>query len=186
MKKFSSFIDLVRQRQSVRSYHTEIPVPRDTIERCLEAARLAPSACNAQPWKFVVVDDPDLKNALAEATQDRLIPLNHFTKQAPVHIVVVREKANLTSGIGQVLKDKEYPLIDIGIAVEHLCLQAVEEGLGTCILGWFKEKKVKKLLGIPPGKRVELIITIGYPATDQIREKKRKPLEDISSFNQYS
>ncbi len=185
MKNFSSFIDMVKHRQSVRSYNTKT-VDKNSIERCLEAARLAPSACNAQPWKFIVVDDPDLKNALADATQDRLIPMNHFTKQAPVHIVVVREKANLTSNIGQVMKNKEYPLMDIGIAVEHLCLQAVEEGLGTCIIGWFNEKKVKKLLGIPTAKRAELIVIIGYPATDQIREKKRKSLDEITSYNQYS
>ena len=122
---------------------------------------------------------------MADATQDRLIPMNHFTKQAPVHIVIVREKANLTSNIGQVIKNKEYPLIDIGIAVEHLCLQAVEEGLGTCIIGWFNEKKVKKLLGIPASKRAELIITLGYPANEQIREKKRKTLEEICVFNKY-
>jgi nitroreductase len=185
MKNFSTFIDMVKQRQSVRAYNTN-PVSRDCIERCLEAARLAPSACNAQPWKFIVVDDPDLKNALADATQDRLIPMNHFTKQAPVHVVVVREKANLTSNIGQVIKNKEYPLIDIGIAVEHFCLQAVEEGLGTCIIGWFNERKVKKLLDIPAHKRAELILTIGHPATDQIREKKRKTIHEITAFNRYS
>jgi nitroreductase len=186
MKKFRSFIEMVNHRQSVRAYNPEHLVNRDSIERCLEAARLAPSACNAQPWKFIVVDDPDLKNALADATQDRLIPMNHFTKQAPVHIVVVREKANLTSNIGQVIKNKEYPLIDIGIAVGHLCLQAIEEGLGTCIIGWFNEKKVKQLLDIPSNKRAELIITIGFPATDQIREKKRKTLKEISAFNKYA
>jgi nitroreductase len=185
MKSFASFIDLVKHRESVRAYKAD-PVPGSSVERCLEAARMAPSACNAQPWKFIVVDDPELKNALADATQDRFIPMNHFTKQAPVHIVVVREKANLTSNLGQVLKDKEYPLIDIGIAVEHFCLQAVEEGLGTCILGWFNEKKVKKLLGIPLKKRAELIITLGYPATPMIREKKRKSLGEIAVYNRYA
>lgn len=185
MKNFSTFMDMVKHRQSVRAYNATM-IPGESIERCLEAARLAPSACNAQPWKFIVVNDPDVKNALADATQDRLIPMNHFTKQAPVHIVVVREKANLTSNIGQVMKNKEYPLMDIGIAVEHLCLQAVEEGLGTCIIGWFNEKKVKKLLGIPSSKRAELIITLGYPATEQIREKKRKSMNEITSYNKYS
>jgi len=185
MKNFSNFIELVKHRESVRAYNTT-EVSRDSIERCLEAARLAPSACNAQPWKFIVVDDPVLKNALADATQDRLIPMNHFTKQAPVHIVVVREKANLTSNIGQIIKNKEYPLIDIGIAVEHLCLQAVEEGLGTCIIGWFNEKKVKKLLGIPVNKRAELMITLGHPANEKVREKRRKTLEEISVYNKYA
>lgn len=178
-------MEMVKHRESVRSYKAE-PVPRESIDRCLEAARLAPSACNAQPWKFIVVDDPELKNAVAEATQDRIIPMNHFTRQAPVHVVIVREKANLTSNIGQVLKDKVYPLIDIGIAVEHFCLQAVEEGLGTCIVGWFNERKVKKLLGIPLNKRAELIITMGYRAVEQSREKRRKTLAEIAAYNKYA
>jgi nitroreductase len=184
MQKFNSFIDHVQHRESVRAYKPD-PVQHEVIDRCLEAARLAPSACNAQPWKFIVVDDMHLKNALADTTQNRLIPMNHFTRQAPVHIVVVREKANLTSNLGQVIKNKEYPLIDIGIAVEHLCLQAVEEGLGTCILGWFNEKAVKKLLGIPASKRAELIITLGYPASAFLREKRRKTLDEIRTFNKY-
>lgn len=176
---------MVRQRESVRAYRSD-PVDRALIEQCLEAARLAPSACNAQPWKFVVVDDPELKNSLADATQNRLIPMNHFTKQAPVHVVVIREKANLTSGLGQVIKDKDYPLTDLGLAVAHFCLQAVEVGLGTCILGWFDEKKVKQLLGIPRTKRAELILTVGYPMQDTVREKRRKSLEEIRSFNRYT
>jgi nitroreductase len=93
--------------------------------------------------------------------------MNHFTRQAPVLIVVVRESANLTSKLGQVMKDKPYPLIDNGIAVAHFCIQAVAEGLGTCIIGWFEEKKVKKLLGIPSDKRAELLITVGYAADNE-------------------
>ncbi len=184
IKHFSSFIDMVRIRESVRAYKPD-PIPEEAIHNCLEAARLAPSACNAQPWKFIVVDDPVLKNAIADAAHDKILSMNHFTKQAPVHVVVIREKANLTSNIGQVIKDKEYPLIDIGIAVGNFCLQAVEEGLGTCIMGWFKENKIKQLLKIPKKKRVELIITVGYPASDTVREKRRKDLEEITSLNCY-
>jgi nitroreductase len=184
MKNFGNFMEMVMSRQSVREYSNE-PVRKECIERCLEAARFAPSACNAQPWKFIVVDDPDIKNQLADATQDRILPMNHFTKQAPVHIVVIRERANLTSNIGQVIKNKEYPLIDIGIAVDHLCLQALEEGFGTCIIGWFNEKKVKKLLNIPLAKRAELIITLGYPAKNEIREKRRKSKDEIAVYNKY-
>jgi nitroreductase len=184
MNHFPSFLDMVKTRQSVRSYDTR-PVEMEKIERCLEAARLSPSACNAQPWKFVVVNEPELKNALADATQDRILPLNHFTKQAPVHVVIVRERANLTSSIGQVVKDKEYPLMDIGIAAAHFCLQAVEDGLGTCIIGWFNEKKVRNLLSVPKNKRIELIITVGYPASNDIRPKKRKSHEEVITYNNY-
>ena len=184
MNNFPHFLDMVKTRQSTRAYDTR-GVDDEKIERCLEAARLAPSACNAQPWKFIVVNDPAIKNALADATQDRILPFNHFTKQAPVHVVIVRERANLTSGIGQVVKDKEYPIMDIGIAAIHFCLQAVEEGLGTCILGWFNERIVRKLLSIPRNKRVELIITLGYPASEEIRSKKRKPKEEVVAYNKY-
>ena len=177
-------ITLINQRQSVRAY-TDKPVEKEKLMHCIEAARLAPSACNAQPWKFIIVDDPALKNSIADATSSKVLGMNHFTKQAPVHIVVVRERANFTSTVGQVLKDKEYPLIDIGIATIQLCLQATAQGLGTCILGWFDEKKVRQLLNIPRNKRVELIITVGYPVSDEIRKKVRKETNEILSFNGY-
>jgi nitroreductase len=184
MNRFTNFLDIVRTRQSTRAYDNRA-VEAEKVDRCIEAARMAPSACNAQPWKFIVVNDPDLKNAIADATRDRILPLNHFTKQAPVHVVIVREKANLTSSIGQVVKDREYPLMDIGGAAVHFCLQAVEEGLGTCIIGWFNEKKVRKLLSVPRNKRIELIITLGYPATEEIRPKNRKPKEEVVAYNRY-
>ena len=184
MTSKSGFLELAQARQSVRAY-TDKPVEKEKILRCLEAARIAPSACNSQPWKFIVVDDPELKNTIADLTNNRVLPLNHFTKQAPVHVVVVREKGNSTSKMGELIRNKTFTLIDVGIATEHFCLQAETEGLGTCILGWFNEKKVKKLLNIPKGKRAELIITVGYPATDEKREKKRKNLDDIYSYNSY-
>jgi nitroreductase len=174
---------LFLSRQSDRAYEPR-PVDRALVERCVEAARLAPSACNAQPWKFIVVDNPELKNQIADATADRILPMNHFTKQAPVHVVIVRESPNLTSYLGSALKDRDFPLIDIGIAAEHFCLQAEAEGLGSCMLGWFKEKQVKKILHIPKNKRVELIITLGYPAGKK-REKRRKSMNDILSYNTY-
>ena len=96
---------------------------------------------------------------------------------------VVLEKMNLTARIGSVIKDKEYSLLDVGIAVEHFCLQAAELGLGTCILGWFDEKKVKKLLGVDR-RRIPLLITLGYPA-GATRPKSRKTLEEMSSWNKY-
>jgi nitroreductase len=178
------FLELAELRQSDRRYHPGKPVEKEKILKCIEAARLAPSACNAQPWKFIVVDDHQLKNQVADATSNRLLPLNHFTKQAPVHVVIVREGANVTSRLGQVIRDKAFPLMDIGIAAEHFCLQAACEGLGTCMLGWFDEKKVKKLLRIPASKRAELIITLGYPASPK-RAKKRKKLHEIVSYNLY-
>ena len=181
--KQGNFLDLVEKRQSDRAYLNRT-IEWEKIERCLEAARLAPSACNSQPWTFIVVDDEKLKNQIADATSNSLLPLNHFTKQAPVHIIIVRESPKLTAKLGGLIKDKDYPLIDIGIAAEHFCLQASSEGLGSCMLGWFDEKKVKKLLDIPEMKRPILIITLGYPAK-KLRSKKRKKFSEIVRHNSY-
>jgi len=178
------FLDLVKTRQSVRKY-LDKPVEREKIERCLEAVRLAPSASNSQPWSFVVIDDPKLKEAVAKKTFDKLISFNRFSLQAPVLIIIISERPGFLNKVAEAIKDKQFSLIDIGIAAEHFCLQATEEGLGTCMLGWFDEKGVKKLLNIPSNRRVELIITMGYPASKEIRPKKRKELNQIRSYNSY-
>lgn len=183
MEKYSSFIELVRKRQSDRAYLNKY-VDKEKVLRCIEAARLAPSACNAQPWKFIIVDNPELKNKLADTTNNKLLPLNHFTKQAPVYIVLVMEKGNITSRLGTKIRDKHFPMMDVGIAAEHICLQAAEEGLGTCMIGWFDEKAVRKLLNIPKTKRVALLITLGYPSKET-RIKKRKNIESIISYNSF-
>ena len=141
-----NFLELVSNRQSTRAYDPDRPVEPEKLERCVEAVRLAPSACNAQPWKLVLVTEPELKNRIADAASARLFGMNHFTRQAPVIIVIVREEPNLTSKLGTVLKNKPYTLMDVGIAAEHFCLQATDEGLGTCIMGWFDEPKVKQPL----------------------------------------
>ena len=172
--------ELIQKRQSDRKYESR-PVSREMVMKCLEAARLAPSACNSQPWKFVVVDDVALLPQMGAAAAG--MGMNGFAREVPVIVAVVLEKMNLTARIGSVIKDKEYSLLDVGIAVEHFCLQAAELGLGTCIMGWFDEKKVKKLLGIK-GKRVPLLISLGYPAGGT-RKKARKSLEEMSSWNQY-
>ena len=184
MDNYFYFLELVGKRQSVRGYKNQ-EVEKEKILRCIEAARLAPSACNSQPWKFIIVDKPDLKNQLAELTTTGILPINHYTKQAPVHVVLVMEKPNLTSKIGEVVRDKPFTFIDIGIATIQFCLQATVEGLGTCMLGWFNEKKVKKLLNIPVSKRAALVITLGYPSSDEIRVKQRKRIEDVYSMNSY-
>lgn len=178
------FLDLVKTRQSVRKY-LDKPVEREKIERCLEAARLAPSANNSQSWNFIVIDDPKLKEAVARKTFDSVISFNRFSLQAPVLILIISERPSFFNRIGGAIKDKQFSLIDIGITTENLCLQAAEEELGTCILGWFNEKGVKKLLNIPQQKRVELIITMGYPASNEIRPKKRKEMDQIRSYNNY-
>ncbi|MDO9339781.1 MAG: nitroreductase family protein [Bacteroidales bacterium] len=176
-------LELIISRQSDRKY-SDKPVEKEKLDRIIEAGRMAPSACNAQPWKFIVVTEPMLIGKISEAASAKLIGMNTFVSQAPVQLIVVREKPNMSSKVGSTIKNKDYSLIDIGIASENICLQARAEGIGSCIIGWFDEKMLRKLLAIPRSKRVELIITIGYSLSDH-REKKRKPPEETISYNKY-
>lgn len=177
-----SFLELVKTRQSVRSY-SDIPVEKEKLNRCLEAARLSPSACNSQPWRFIVVDTPELKDKVARSTFNELVSFNKFSLNAPILVVVTANKGNLKTKVGQMITSIPYYLIDIGIAAEHFCLQAAEEGLGTCMLGWFNGKEIKKHLTIPSNEKVVLVIAIGYPKVTTVRDKKRKSIEEISNFN---
>ncbi len=178
------FLEFVSSRQSDRAFDPNRPVEKEKIERILEAARLAPSACNAQPWHMIVVDNPELKNKVADATSERILGMNHFTKQAPVHILLVEEKVNLTSGIGGWVKQKDYAQMDLGVVAAHIVLAAQAEGLGSCIVGWFNEPKMRELLSIPDSKRVWLDIIIGY-SVQPVRAKKRKAFNEIVSYNKY-
>ena len=179
------FLDLANKRYSVRNYKSR-PVPREKIGRCIEAARLAPSACNSQPWKFIVVDDSKFIKELATSAFEGIVEFNHFAFKAPVLVLIVCERQKLFAKFGGIVKKKNFSLMDIGIAAEHFCLQAAEEGVGTCMLGWFNEKKVKKILSIPKLKRVELIISVGFSADEKIPSKKRKSTDEILSYNKYS
>ncbi len=180
-----TFLELVQQRQSDRKY-TARPVEPEKLQRCLEAARLAPSASNSQPWTFVVVNAPSLVKKVGRAAMGPLMSFNKFVSQAPVIVAIVMEKPKLITEVGGRIKDKEYPLMDVGIAAEHFCLQAADEGLGSCMLGWFDEKKVKELLHVPEGKNVPLLITLGYtPENYKHRKKIRKKYEQVVKFNTY-
>lgn len=176
-----SFLNLVLKRQSVRSYKQD-PVSHEIIDRCIEAARLAPSACNSQPWSFIVVDSPKIKSKVASAIFGGMYSMCSFAESAPVLIAVITEKSKLSAAIGGHIKGTKYNLIDIGIACEHLVLQAAEEGLGTCWLGWFNEKKVKKELDLPKSTKIDVIISLGYPLDETIREKQRKSIDEIRRY----
>lgn len=180
MKNDFSFAELAKIRQSDRKYKDQA-VEKEKIIQCLDTARISPSANNSQPWKFVVVDDFEKKEQIAECSIG--LGMNKFTHQCPVIIAVVLEKQNFMSTIGSMIKNKDYSLFDVGIAVNQFCLQAADLGLGTCIMGWFDEKKIKKILGVG-NRRIPLLISLGYPDAPT-REKVRKPLEVMSSWNKY-
>ena len=143
----SSIYDLIAARQSDRGYDVSRKVEHEKIDRIIEAGRLAPSACNSQPWHFVVVDEPDKCHEVADSLAS--MGMNKFAYEAPCFIVVVQESPNFTARLGGWIKNKHFPLIDCGIATSNITLAATEEGLGSCILGWFDEKRLKKTLGIP-------------------------------------
>ncbi len=173
------FLDLINKRQSCRKY-LDKPVEKEKLLKCIEAARLAPSACNSQPWHFDVVNNKELSTKIAECVQDKV--MNKFTSGCPAFIIVIEEAGNLTSRAGSLMKQQDYRSVDIGIATEHICLTATEQNLGTCILGWFNEKNLKKLLNINKLKRIRLVIAIGYCESDVIREKIRKEIDEIVTF----
>jgi len=163
----------IQQRYSVRSYHKR-PVEKEKLETILQAARLAPSAKNMQEWRFIVVQDADTRKKLCVAANNQV-----FVGEAPVIIVCCSAISDYVMRCGQLT----YP-IDVAIAMEHMALQAVEEGLGTCWVGSFYEDQVKAVLNIPAPVRVVELMAMGYPA-DALHAKSRLPLEQIVCYERW-
>lgn len=174
------FVDLVRARKSVRQYSDQV-VEDDKVDKILEAARLAPSWVNKQCWRYIVVRN---KETIAEIATKGTGIYNSWLKKAPVVIVACANPKDSGSRNGI-----DYYLIDVGISMEHIMLQAADLGLGSCWIGGFDEKEIKRILGIPENLKVVALTPIGYPANDPgmmskvtkffIGSAKRKPLEEI-------
>ena len=165
------FLELVHTRRSIRRFRPD-PVPEAKLDRVLEAARLAPSWANGQCWTFVVVMEAKVKNALAAAGND-------WIEGAPIIIAACADPtASGTKG------DQSYYLVDVGIAMEHLVLAAAEEGLGTCWIGWFDERKARKALGVPDNIRVVATTPLGYPDEDP-PARPRKSLGEMVRKNRW-
>lgn len=179
------FDELVHARRSVRKYQQKTVEP-EKLRAIVEAVRMAPSASNAQPWKIILVDDPAIKDQVARATFSEAVSFNKFAVEAPVIAVLTMEQHSMITQVAGWLKNRTFHLIDIGIAAAHFCLQATELGLGTCMLGWFDEARIKKILHIPRATRIGLVITLGYAAEDHsFHPKMRKAVEVMSSRNRY-
>jgi nitroreductase len=163
----------ITKRYSVRSYLPK-PVENEKLKAVLEAARLAPSAKNFQEWRFVVVQDAETRKKLMVAANNQ-----SFVGEAPVVIACSAVNTNYVMRGGQLT----YP-IDVAIAVDHMTLQAVEEGLGSCWIGSFYEEQVKKILGIPEQARVVALLTLGYPA-DKQPERRRKAIDQITCYEKW-
>lgn len=172
------FLKIAQTRQSCRSYDETREVEREKLDAVLEAARLAPSACNSQPYHFTVCTGETAK-AAAQAVMG--MGMNKFAAKAPVMIVVSEDAYNKTAAMGARVKGNDYRSLDIGIAVAHLAAEATAQGLGTCILGWLDDAKLRKLCQLE--QPVRLVIALGYPAADdKPREKKRKTMEQLVSW----
>ena len=165
--------EAIQKRYSVRSY-ADRPVEPEKLERILEAARLAPSAGNRQEWRFVVVTEQQMRKQMMAAASNQA-----FVGEAPIVLAACAETDEHPMRCGQLC----YP-INVAIALEHIALQAVEEGLGTCWIGDFDEAAAKAALGVPPEVRVVQMMTLGYPA-DEPRAKSRLPLAEIVYRNRW-
>lgn len=165
--------ELIEKRRSVRKYQPA-KVPREIIERCMEAARLAPSACNSQPWSFIVADREPIRTELAQAAFSGVYAMNDFAARAPVLIAVLTERSKFMAALAGRFRGIQYNLVDVGIACAFLSLAAEAEGLGACLLGWFNEPGVKNVLGLPRNARIDIMISLGYSAGDKAVPKIRK------------
>lgn len=174
-----NFTEIAQARQSCRSYDPCRMVEKEKIDAVLNAARLAPSACNGQPYHFTVLQGPVAREA-ALLTQG-MGGMNKFAVDAPVLIVISEMPYVKTAAFGAKAKNNDYRSMDIGIAAAYLTAEAAAQGLGTCILGWFDDEKLRQLCGI--GYPIRLVITLGYPGEkDQPRVKKRKDMEALVTW----
>ena len=140
---------IIDTRRSIRKFQNK-PVEREKINHCLEAARMAPSACNAQPWHFIVIDDPERKERFCKEVFGGVYAMSQWASQAPVLIAAVSDKGNFISRLGGFVRRTEFYLVDHGIACEHIVLRAWDQGLGSCWVGWFNSEKAAQFLTFYP------------------------------------
>lgn len=170
-----NFMEIAQNRQSCRSYDETRSVEPEKLQAIMEAVRLAPSACNGQPYHFTVCQG-EIAKEVAKATMG--MGMNKFAAQAPILIVVSEEAYVKSAAVGAKVKGNDYRSMDIGIAVAYLTAEATAQGLSTCILGWLDDEKLRKLCGLE--HPVRLVITLGYAKEDdKLRHKKRKDISQL-------
>jgi len=171
-----NFMEIALTRQSCRSYDPARPVEEEKLQAILEAGRLAPSACNGQPYHITVCKGEAAKKVAAATTG---MGMNKFAAQAPIQLVLSEKPYVASAAMGARLKGNDYRSIDIGIAAAYLTAEAAAQGLGSCILGWFDDEKIRAICGLDAP--VRLVITLGYAkADDPLRTKKRRELDELT------
>lgn len=170
-----NFTEIAINRQSCRSYDPNREVEEEKLRAILESARLSPSACNSQPYHLTVCKGEKAKE-VAKACQG--MGMNKFADKAPIMLVISEMPYNKTAAVGAKLKDNDYRSIDIGIMTAFITAEATAQGLGTCILGWLDDKKIRRICGVE--NKIRLVITLGYPSeNDKLRVKKRKDIDEL-------
>jgi nitroreductase len=173
-------MEAIRRRRSVREYR-DAPIPPDVLERVTEALRLAPSACNYQPWRFVLVTDPDLRAEVAAACHEQM-----FVAGAPVIVAACALPEGAYKCMGESWNSAD---VDVAIAVDHLTLAAAAEGLGTCWIGSFDEKALKRLLHLPAEAKIVALTPLGYPRHASllrlVKPEERKPRGEVFSTDRW-
>lgn len=173
-----NFTEIANARQSCRSYDETRQVEQEKLEAILETGRIAPSACNGQPYHITVCEGQIAKE-VAEATKG--MGLNKFATQAPIMLVISEEPYVATAALGSKVKGNDYRSIDIGIVAAYLTAEATAQGLSTCILGWLDDAKIRKICGLE--QPVRLVITLGYAKeSDSLRKKKRKNMDELVAY----
>lgn len=172
-----NFLEIAQTRQSCRKYNPDKEVEKDKLDAVLQAARLAPSACNGQPYNLSVCTG-DTARRVAKATQS--MGMNKFASDAPVMIVISEKPYVRTAAVGAKFKGNDYRSMDIGIVSAYITAEATAQGLSTCILGWLDDKKIREICNL--SEPVRLVICVGYSKDDRLRDKKRKDLSEIVSY----
>lgn len=171
------FDQILKTRKSTRSFDSR-PVKENDLISIIEAARLAPSACNSQTWRFVAVTNREIIQKICHQAMRPVIP-NRWLEHAPLVIIGCSQLDVIANRIGTEVTGIEYYQIDLGIAMEHMVLKATELGLGTCWIGWFSENKLKEILKIPKRIKVSALLAVGYPKYVSSRKRKRKSIDKI-------
>lgn len=177
----SSFLEIIQKRRSIRNFKNK-PVDDTAIRSIVDAARLSPSACNAQPWRFIAVTEKSLLEELVNRGMGGAVP-NKWAASAPVIIIGCAVLNLMTHYLGEAVKGIQYHQIDMGISMEHMVLRATEMGLGTCWIGWFREKNIRKILNIPKDWKIISLIALGYPQNESTTTSSRFDLDEILFFN---
>ncbi len=182
-----NFMEMMEARESCRAYQDK-PVSREQLLKIVEAGRLSPSGCNAQPWKFLVIDEPEAKEKLCDA----LVVEGGGTgcpwrAQVPAFIALCEQPAKVMPVVKKYYGDTQrFAQGDIGMAAMNMCYEAMELGLATCVLGLCDQTKMQHHFGVPEGHEVRMILAVGYSAEGaEPRAKVRKPVEEVCSFNKW-